>query len=508
MTMGVFDWLPGFKDKVIRSGVIAGPMSLFHLNNEDIRVPRKGKEHGVSGTEVYQEKVKQLDYNPEWLGQKGIALANKMRKSDGSIRSVLQTIKLPLLRATWRVSPTGEDGGDDRDKEIAKFCQRALIAADHRTESWDTVLRHILLMLDFGFSCVEKVWTVDEDGKYVLERLAPRLPQTIKDFEVNRDGSLKFVIQEAMKNGRMQTLPIPAKYACVISYEKEGDNFWGTSLLRFLYMHYFYKTEMYKIDAVRLDRFGIGIPLAEIKEGYVIKTNEKREVIDLLKGLRSHERAFAMLPEEIKLKILTPENEHGGASGLMESVDHHDVMMARAILALFLTAGSQKHGNYGTTVTWQDLFLYSLQSLAIQIGQELNTQIVRDLCDYNFPMKGRLYPKVEASTLEDTNVKELAAALYNLVLGQVIIPDDVLEAHIRRLMAFPIKQEGYKREELGIMGQAAGSPALAAPNTTGEPSPDDKEALARAGKTGTPPGTAKPGVPPPSGPIRVPGSLG
>src|SRR5262245_8500878 len=270
--MGLLDWIPGvstFFEKSVRSGSIAGPLKLFHIDNDDTRAPRKQKEHGAAGSEFHQEMVRQWDYNPEWVGPRGIALANRMRKSDGSIRSILQTIKLPLLRATWRVSPADPNGGDEKDKEIALFCQKALFTADHRIESWDTVLRHTLLMLDFGFSCLEKVWTQDEKGKYVLKRLAVRLPQTIKDFQVNSDGTLKNVIQEASKNGRLQTLTIPAKYACVLSYEKEGDNYWGTSLLRFIYSHFFYKTEMYKIDAVRLDRFGIGIPVAYIEKGYV-----------------------------------------------------------------------------------------------------------------------------------------------------------------------------------------------------------------------------------------------
>lgn len=470
--------------------------------------PRKNKEFGEAGNEIFQGKVRQIDYNSTWQGTQRYDLINKIRRSDGSARSVIQSIKLPLRRATWRVSPSDENGGDDKDKEIAKFCHDHLIQTDDRHETWDGVLRHILLMLDFGFSVLEKVWTVNKDGQYVLARLAPRLPWTIEDFEVNPDGTLKSVVQRTPNSNKPNR--IPAKYACVFTYEKEGDDYWGVSLFRYIYMHWFYKTEMYRIDAVRLDRFGIGIPIASIKENYVLKPNERREVVELLKGLRSHERAFGLLPEQIELKIMTPENERGGASGLMESVDHHDVMMARSVLALFLTAGSQKHGNYGTTVTWQDLFLYSLQSLALQISEDLGQQIVREMCDYNFDMTGRRYPKVEASTLEDTNIKELAASLYNLSLGQLIIPDDELERHLRRLFALPVKQKGYERETLGAVGSPVipangnltGTPGGVAPNLSGKKSEDDPPTPEPT------PGTKASKTAVPAGPIRVPGSLG
>jgi phage gp29-like protein len=497
--MWLLDLLLG--KKAVRSGMI----ELFHGDNGEIELPKKlDKEIGASGVETDSVGfVQQKDYNPDWTGPNGVALSEEMRKSDGSIRSVLQAMKLPLRRATWRVSPLAEDGGDDKDKEIADFCHRNLIFSDDQHDTWDVVLRHILLQLDFGFSILEKIWTINEKGEYILARLAPRLPQTIKDFKIKKDGSLDYVVQEAMKNGKMQTLKIPGTYCAIFCYDKEGDNYWGISLLRYIYMHWYYKKELYRIDAVKHDRFGIGIPMGYIAKGYVLKTKERDEVVELLKGLRSHHRAFGLLPEEIQVKIMTPENEHGGTAGLMDSVDHHDVMIARAVLALFLTAGSQKHGNYGTTVTWQDLFLYSLQSLALQIGQDLQRQVVRDLCNYNFDMRDRRYPQVTASTLEDTNIKELAASIYNLVLGQVIIPDDETEKHVRRLLAFPVKEAGYGRKELGIMGAVAGAPvtpAQTAPNLKADGGDEPK---------GEPtPGTKPSKTPVPAGPIRVPGDLG
>jgi phage gp29-like protein len=497
-------------EKVVRGGIIEARHNIDHVG-EEVELPTKvEKEYGVSGSpnvsqgSIRGSFIQQEDYNDDWVGQQGVLLADKMRRSDGSVRSILQAIKLPLRRATWRVSPADENGGDEQDKKIASFCHIHLLQSDDQKDTWDVILRHILLMLDFGFSVLEKVWTVDHEGNYVLQRLAPRLPQTIKDFNVGPNGELKYIVQEAYKNGEMKEFKIPGKYAVVFSYDKEGDNYWGIPLLRFIYQHWFYKQELYRIDAIRFDRFGIGIPIGYIKENYVLKPREREEVIKLLKGLRSHERAFALLPEEIQVKIMTPESEHGGASGLMDSVDHHDVMIARAALALFLTAGSQKHGNYGTTVTWQDLFLYSLQSLALQIGQDLQRQVVRDLCNFNFDMKGRRYPKVEASTLEDTNVKELAASIYNLVLGQVIIPDDETEKHVRRLLGFPNKENGYGREELGIKGVVAGAtPGQTAVNTR----PDSAGVDDLSGKEPSP-GTKPSKTPVLAGPIRVPGELG
>jgi phage gp29-like protein len=481
-------------------------MELSHdpepLNPEDITIH---KEHGASGVDSVSGSVEPYEYNPKWRHDVSLDLCEQMRRSDASVRSVLQVVKLPLMRATWKIVPGQEDGGDEEDKKRAKKLHDVIIGGKSRVEGWRSTLSHHLTMLDFGFAVSEIVFDVDREGFYYPYRIAPRLARTIREFRTYPDGSLKYVRQEAMKNGKLKSMRIPTPYIVHTAHDQEGDNYWGIPLLRYLYQHYYYKTEFYRIDAVRLDRFGIGIPIIEIEKGYVLRPNDKRLAETILKGLRSHHRAYAMLPAELKLKILTPENERGGASGLMEAVDHHDVMMARAVLAHFLTMGQQKHGNYGTSVAWADLFLYGLQALANLISEAFTIQVVRPIYDLNWEVEDREYPKMMASSLEDINGKELAAAMYNLVLGQVLTPDDDLETHVRALFGLPRMQKGFSRKERGAIGEVPGSPAEAAANViTGKPSDDDREAGVLEPTPGTKPST----TPPPRGPIRAPGDRG
>jgi hypothetical protein len=46
--------------------------------------------------------------------------------------------------------------------------------------------------------------------------------------------------------------------------EMEGMNWWGTSLLRPAYKHWFIKNTLYKIDAIAHERQGLGIPYVSI----------------------------------------------------------------------------------------------------------------------------------------------------------------------------------------------------------------------------------------------------
>jgi len=318
-------------------------------------------ERGSAGTEMYGRFVPWLDYNPKLSGEQGLATYEQMRKSDASIRSVLQACKLPLLRATWKVTPAVESEADETDKEIAHFCSDAILgeaasgpahshtavrlAGSNKVQTWRGVLKHVLLMLDFGFTVFEKVWDTDDDGRLTLARLAPRLPQTISQIEVDQFGFVKSVFQRAYKNGRQKEVEIPAPYVFVLTHDREGDNHWGVSLLRYAYKHWYYKDEAYRINMVRLDRFGVGIPRAKIAAGYQLKVSEQKALEELLQGLRSHHRGYVITPEEIDVSIMTPENEAGGASGVLDFVDHQDIMISRMVLANFLTAGVQKHGN-------------------------------------------------------------------------------------------------------------------------------------------------------------------
>src|SRR6188474_570355 len=94
------------------------PMELVHdeapLSEKDVELD---KEHGASGTQIFDAQVEQYDYNPMWRVDSALQVCEQMRKSDGSVRSVLQVVKLPLLRATWKVVPGQEDGGDETDKK-------------------------------------------------------------------------------------------------------------------------------------------------------------------------------------------------------------------------------------------------------------------------------------------------------------------------------------------------------------------------------------------------------
>lgn len=452
-----------FKDdrepvRLFKAGDLQEAVSLFHQGEEedpsDIRVR---KEHGATGTEMWGGSIRWVDYNPAMTGPQFFDTIDKMRRGDGSIAAVMKLIKLPFLRATWKIMTHDPDDNDPQNRLIAEVCQHKLLDIDAMQNTWDERLRDILLMFDYGFTVQEKVFYVDDDGFLRFSKMGLRMARTIEEFRANPDGSLKSIVQQAYKGDTMKRMEIPANVACVWSWDKEGDNYWGQSVLRPIYKHWFYKEELYRIDAVRLDRWGIGIPKGMVKEGKTLKPGERANMEKILSGLRGNERAYFMHPEEIEIDILIPK---GSASdlGLMDSVNHHDIMEFRTVLGQFMTTGSQEHGNYGSTKSYADMFLFAMQAAANFIQEQFSKQIIRQFCDLNFDMKNRPYPVLRAADIQKIEIGLLSESLNRLSQGKLITPDDDLESFLRKLYGWPRQDPKMTRAARMERGENIGNP--------------------------------------------------
>jgi hypothetical protein len=378
-----------------------------------------GAEYGVSGTENFGGYIRKEDYNPDldnW--QQAVTIYDKMRRGDAQIRSMLQVLKLPLRGATWAALPPLATGGDPVDQAIADFVNENLFAEGGTLEDgWDATLRHILLQLEFGFAVMELVWDVDDSGYYRLRRLAPRLPKTIIMWHVDRNGKLLAATQwapvpisterttgngqrtsssqYAVPVGSASRSPIPLRYLTTTTYkeitipgevlavftlDREGDNYEGMSCLRNVYRNWFYKDQAYHLEGVRLDRWGVGIPVARLSEGHSLTQSDLNNLIDVLKKVRANERAFLIAPPFVEYDLLPRAASSTAGSGAMEWINHHDAQIARNVLAGFLTMGTDPHGTLGFGSRLTDMFVSSLNGIAAGIANDLNHQVVRRLC--------------------------------------------------------------------------------------------------------------------------------
>lgn len=478
---------------VLRAGQPAKPVQLTPTTSQ------MEAEHGVAGTQVFGGTIAGEEYNPDLQGQKGMEAFDKMRRSDAQVRASLQAMKLPLLSAVWEAQPP--KGGDAVDDAIADFVHNTLFDDDAMQDSWHFVLRHILLQLDFGFSALEKVWRVDDKGNYRLKRLAPRLPRTFRFWHLTRSGEIVRAWQWApeIKDDRQQTrqqradaarlpssqpmppsvsyryIAIPGDRLCVFTLDREGDNVEGISMLRSAYKHYWYKDLIYHLDGVRLDRYGVGIPTAELQPEHSLTEEEIDELESVLENLRANERVFLIAPVGVKYRILGPEAGGGASVSAAPIIEHHNTMIARNILAGFLTMGTDPHGTLGFGSRLADLFVSSLYGIASGIAGDLKRSVVKPLCDLNFDMTNRQYPSVVVRDLESADVERLISVLAQGAGATILTPDDGLEQDVREsLRVSPLPDELTRKAKAAaqpqmLPGQVPGQPPPGQPGAPGQP---------------------------------------
>jgi hypothetical protein len=234
------------------------------------------------------------EYNRDLMGSAGLQKYDQMRKSDGTVRGTLRQIKTPILGARWFVEAASES---TRDQNAADFVWWNLQKA--MSISFGQIVHECLLMLDFGYYMFEKVWKETRwNNRDVLcwQKLAPRHPVDVIDggWHYDKNGgpaSVDMINPDATK---WEPINISIEKLLVMSFDKEAGNIEGFSVLRSAYSHWYYKTMLYKIDAIQKERHGIGVPVIKLPPNF---TRDDKEIAQQMgRNLRTNETAHLVLP--------------------------------------------------------------------------------------------------------------------------------------------------------------------------------------------------------------------
>jgi hypothetical protein len=395
----------------------------------DAKAPNRPgfNEIGTTGNSQFTGMVRE-DYNPDLVGWQGIQTYDKMRRSDGQVRATLRLVKTPVLAARWYVEPADDT---PEQEEIAKLVERNLFYL--MSTSWPQLLSELLLMLDFGYYIFEKVFSIYE-GKIIWRKFAPRHPSDVDRWEFDANGGPRGVWLTSLDNGVPIFLPI-WKLA-LFTFDKEGGNLEGISVLRSAYKHWFYKENLYKIDAIQKERHGIGVPIIVLPPNF---TEQDRRLADELgQNLRTNEKAHITVPPLWEIKFAKLE---GNLVNALDSAEHHDLLIARNILGQFLNAQA------GTSQEeQQQLFLKATRYIADTVRDVFNKHCIPQVVRWNFGEQ-EYYPELRVRRIGDTvDWRTLSFAIRNFVGAGLVNPDERLEAWIRDEMDLPKADPDSRRE--------------------------------------------------------------
>lgn len=386
----------------------------------------------TSGATTGQWWMFEDETTPELRWPQSSFVYDQMRRQDAQVVSVLRAVSLPIRRTPWRIDAAG--ARDEVVQLVAEDLGLPIVGQDPkplpRTKdrfSWPDHLREALLMLPFGHMFFEQVYRiVNEQAR--LRKLGARMPKTIEQIDVARDGGL-IAIRQYSTGGGYQQLPIPVTRLVAYVHEKEAGNWLGFSLLRPAYKNWLLKDRLLRVQAQTIERNGMGIPV------YTAAPTEPSVAagLSMATSLRSGETAGAAIPHEAQLKLMGVEGELPDAE---PAIRYHDEQIGRAVLAHFLNLGTQT-GSWALGSTFADFFTLSLQTLAMQIADVATQHIVEDLVDLNFG-EGEPAPKIVFDEIGSRQAAT-AEAIRSLVDAGVITPDEVLERAVRQQFGLPTK---------------------------------------------------------------------
>jgi hypothetical protein len=397
-----------------------------------------GNELGSAVPSPFTSWVRR-EYNKDLYGIKGLRIYDKMRKSDGTVRGTMRLAKTPVLAGQWSMKPASQS---PQDKKVANFVWKNL--TKWTTSSWPQTLTEALLMLDFGYYMFEKVFipgeqiTNDPDakGKIVWQKLAPRHPMDVKEWFFDYEGGPLSVdlwappamlpgLQGGVFQGYEQWVNVPINKLLVFSFDKEAGNIEGISLLRSAYKHWYYKDNLYKIDAIQKERHGIGVPVVQLPVGY---SPQDLQLADSLgRNLRTNDRAHVVLPPNWTLAFAELK---GQPVDCIASINHHDTQIEKQILGQFLTTDQK------TDEQDQTLFLKATRFTADIVVDTFNSYAIPQLCDMNWA--GIEPPTLVAKRIgEQEDWRTASFTIRNYVGSGVIVPDQPLEDAIRDELGLP-----------------------------------------------------------------------
>lgn len=397
---------------------------------ETKKTKQAGKPIGVSGTNIFSGLINE-EYNAELSDIKGIKIYDQMRKSDATVRAAVAACQLPIRRANWFVKTASED---EKDIEIRDFVERALF--DEMGITWDDFIRQALLELPFGVMVFEKVFTLREiEGvtRVIWDKFAPRMPKSITAWET---ADAKPGIQQLAPN-LGTTASIPIEKLLIFVNEMEGENWWGTSMLRSAYKHWYIKSNLEKIDSIAHERQGLGIPSIQLPEGHTPADVTAAE--NILKNLRASEKGYllehsGMTVEFKDMKAMTTRDPS-------RSIAYHNRQIVLAVLAQFLDLGSGSTGSRALSSDHTELFLQSLEAVANGIVDVINKYAIKELVDLNFD-NVQVYPELDYSGISRVDVEQLSTAYQRFTQSGGLKPSEADDQHIRELLSLPERTEG------------------------------------------------------------------
>lgn len=369
--------------------------------------------------------------------QQQLRAFKEMEDGDTTVDVSMRAVKTPVLGATFFWQPF-----DDKqiNKDIAEFCEFNLF---HGTSKpFILVLEDVLRMFNDGYSVLEQVWEQREwapkrsganrKNYTMLKKLAPRPALTISRVNYDDNGGPVSIVQNAIRaDGRAEEVEITMDQLLVFTVGGVGGDIQGKSFLRTAYQPWYFKKELYKIDAIGHERNHLGVPVWTLPESF--DQNDVDAAWKQVTNVRTNEKTGAVEPPGHAFRFEKPQ---GQATDILPSIEHHDSHILLNVLGQFLMLGLTGGGGRATSGAHVDMFQKATRFYADYICGVFNLYLVPKLVGFNFNTTE--LPRMMVRNVGETKDLQMwASAHANLIHEQAITVDEETENWYRENLDMP-----------------------------------------------------------------------
>lgn len=303
--------------------------------------------------------------------------------TDAQVEALYRGTTLPIRRYSWQLDPNGAS-----DQAVAMLAEDLNIPV--RGEEATTVGRrkkrfsfgeHLKWGLDaivFGHYFFEQVGEIDASGFWRLRKLAPRPPRIVSAIDTKSDGGLSSIqVPSSRNNVSVETITVDRLVAYV--WDQEPGSWIGRSMLRSIYKNWLLKDRLIRVDLIKHDRAGAGIPTATAPPG--ASKPQMEAMARMAQSMRSDEEGGGVIPHGADLSLM-------GISGTVPdtwaSIRGHNEEMANAWLSQVSKLGQTQTGSRALGEVLMPALNESQESIAGWFADKFNEHVIEDWVDWNF----------------------------------------------------------------------------------------------------------------------------
>lgn len=400
------------------------------------------------------------EFLPELRGIRGVQAYTEMADNDATVGAILFAIEMLMRNCEFHVEPGGDSA---KDKEAAEFVESCM---NDMERTWADTLSEILSFLTYGWSYHEIVYkrrvgkssspitnSKYKDGLIGWRKLPIRSQETLVGWEY-KDQTDDLIGMTQLAPPDFERVTIPIEKALHFRTRSRKDNPEGRSILRTAYRAYYFKKRLEEIEGYGMERDLAGFPVLYAPSTMDIWNEEDEEA---QKSLARAEAIVSSIRRDAREGLVIPGGYEEGTGWKLELlassskrqfdtnqiIDRYDKRIATSVLADFVMLGQQQVGSFALADSKTKIFALSIGTYLDVICEVFNSQAIPRLIDLNGEhFKGITeYPKMEHGDIDEQDLAQFASFIKEMVGAGVLVPDEDLEAEIRRVGKLPEKME-------------------------------------------------------------------